>query len=463
MKFHILIGFIKSTLRILPIMILVSAFGLNYSGLLVDKTSVKALQSPTVHKETITLSTILTDLSQKGRWEKLIGNALDELRKRHPEEIINVKYGEFLTNDTKRIITKAIENGTNINLVSVDQIWLGDLAEKGYLTDLTGYAQNWGRLSDWYQANLDGMIYKKKIYGIWAWTDIRGIWYWKDLLYKAGVNPDSLKTWHGYIAAATKLNSMLPNIGIKGAILHDTYYSQDLWYPYLWMLGGNILKQNSGHPTKGIYWFPEYNSTYGIEALDFIRNQINAGIAVEKFHGVSLDKEFVDRKFAVMLGGSWIPGRFPQQDWSSLSQKLGFIPMFPVPHLGNQTSTMMGGWELSIPKTSQHKDLAWELITLILNPHILGPWLERYGYLPTQIPIGQGTMLNATASKYPYYNVMISMLPFGKSRPSIPDYPSIEQDIRQALQDVYHKIKQPKQALQDSAKRSAESLGWIKH
>jgi multiple sugar transport system substrate-binding protein len=111
-------------------------------------------------------------------------------------------------------------------------------------------------------------------------------------------------------------------------------------------------------------------------------------IAVEKFHGVSLDKEFVDRKFAVMLGGSWIPGRFPQQDWPSLSQKLGCIPMFPVPHLGNQTSTMMGGWELSIPKTSKHKDLAWELITLILRPHILGPWLERYGYLPTQIPIG---------------------------------------------------------------------------
>ena len=102
-------------------MILVSAFGLNFSGLLVDKTNVKALQSPTVHKETITLSTILTDLSQKGRWEKLIGNALDELRKRHPEEIINVKYGEFLTNDTKRIITKAIENGTNIDLVSLDQ------------------------------------------------------------------------------------------------------------------------------------------------------------------------------------------------------------------------------------------------------------------------------------------------------------------------------------------------------
>ncbi len=64
---------------------------------------------------------MLTDLSQKGRWEILIGNALNELRSRHPEEFINVKYGEFLTNDTKRIIKKAITNGTEVDLVSVDQ------------------------------------------------------------------------------------------------------------------------------------------------------------------------------------------------------------------------------------------------------------------------------------------------------------------------------------------------------
>jgi multiple sugar transport system substrate-binding protein len=58
---------------------------------------------------------------------------------------------------------------------------------------------------------------------------------------------------------------------------------------------------------------------------------------------------------------------------------------------------------------------------------------------------------------------MITILPLGKSRPSIPDYTFIEQDIRQALQDVYNKVKQPKQALEDSAKKSAESLGWMKH
>ena len=68
-------------------------------------------------------------------------------------------------------------------------------------------------------------------------------------------------------------------------------------------------------------------------------------------------------------------------------------------------------------------------------------------------------MLNATASKYPYYNVMITMLPLGKSRPSIPDYTFIEQDIRQALQDVYNKVKQTEASVRRLSKEVCRISG----
>jgi multiple sugar transport system substrate-binding protein len=32
------------------------------------------------------------------------------------------------------------------------------------------------------------------------------MWYWKDTLQEAGVDPESLKTWDGYISTAVKLN-----------------------------------------------------------------------------------------------------------------------------------------------------------------------------------------------------------------------------------------------------------------
>ena len=55
---------------------------------------------------------------------------------------------------------------------------------------------------------------------------------------------------------------------------------------------------------------------------------------------------------------------------------------------------------------------------------------------------------------------MISMIPEGRSRPSIPEYPQIAEHIHQALNEVFYGIKEPKQALDDDAAKSAKALGW---
>ena len=70
--------------------------------------------------------------------------------------------------------------------------------------------------------------------------------------------------------------------------------------------------------------------------MEFIKEQINAGIKPVKDN---LDKTFVDRKVAVYIGGSWMPGWFPNNQWASLPQRVGFIPAFPVPNGTNQSST----------------------------------------------------------------------------------------------------------------------------
>jgi hypothetical protein len=107
---------------------------------------------------------------------------------------------------------------------------------------------------------------------------------------------------------------------------------------------------------------------------------VNAGINTQKEH--HWGEEFINRKFAVMIEGSWMPRQFiPMQDFEN---QIGFLPMFPVPNEDNQTSTLMGGWEFSIPITSTHKNLAWKLVTLMIEPKILGPWLVEHRLLPTQ-------------------------------------------------------------------------------
>jgi multiple sugar transport system substrate-binding protein len=159
-----------------------------------------------------------------------------------------------------------------------------------------------------------------------------------------------------------------------------------------------------------------------------------------------------------MIDGSWMPSWIPKQEFSNI----GFIPMFPVPNGVNQTSTMMGGWEFSIPKTSTHKDLAWELIKIILEPEVLSPWIATQGFIPTQISMGQGPGASAEQLRksIPFFDEMVSMIPQGQARPSIAEYPAIAQHIRQAINEVAYGLKDPNQALQDAAAKSAKALGW---
>jgi multiple sugar transport system substrate-binding protein len=421
-----------------------------------SSTSTSSLSS----KTNVTLRGIFDDLGEPGSWNLLLQPALDELNTRHPDMNIQIEYNNFPYPETRNQILNRLSNGDPVDIVSVDQIWLGEFAEKGLITNLTEEFEQWGRLGDLYEANLDGCVYNNTIYALWLWTDIRGMWYWKDMLQEAGVDPESLKTWDGYISAAVRLNDVFEEDGgvTQGLHLLGTSYDVDMWYPYLWMLGGEIIKLHEGHPTKGVYWFPSYNSSEGIRAMEFLKQQVDAGIKPQEEH--YWGAEFANRTFAVMIEGSWMPLYFPKESWPTLEQQIGFIPMFPVPNQTIPTSSMMGGWQLALPSTSQNSDLAWELTTIMAQPEILGPFLQQYVYLPTQHVLGEGPSSQPLKQSVPFFEEMVSMIPHGGSRPNIPEYPEIAEHIHQAIQQVYNGSASPEDALNLAAAKSADSLGW---
>ena len=415
--------------------------------------------STVVDKTTnVTLRGIFDDQGYPGIWNQLLQPALDELNRRHPDMNIQIEYAEFPYPETRNQILDRLSNGNDsVDIVSVDQIWLGEFAELGLIRNLTSEFEEWGRTYDLYEAIIDGCVYNNTIYGLWLFTDIRGMWYWKDMLQEAGVDPESLKNWDGYISAAVQLDEFFGDRIIEGVHLRNAPHEPDMWYPYLWMLGGEILELREGHPTKGVYWFPSYNSSEGVRAMEFIKRQVDAGVEPQERQ---LEKAFANKNFSVMLADSAMPGYFPKESFATLKQELGFIPMFPVPNQTIPTSTMMGGWELAIPSTSQNSDLAWELITIMAEPEILTPFLQEYGYLPTQKMIGYGQLSEPLNNSTPFFEEMISMIPYGRSRPNIPEYPQIAEHITQAIQQVYNGSALPEDALNIAASRSADSLGW---
>ena len=70
-------------------------------------------------------------------------------------------------------LLSAAQNKTEIDLITLDQIWLGEFAEKGFLTDLTNYTKA-GEGKRLIREELDGGFYKDTIYAIWAWDRYPG-------------------------------------------------------------------------------------------------------------------------------------------------------------------------------------------------------------------------------------------------------------------------------------------------
>jgi multiple sugar transport system substrate-binding protein len=417
--------------------------------------------STVVDKTNVTLRTIFVTVPNEqgfGNWKPLLQPALDELNRRHPEMNIQIEYAEPY-NEYRNTILDILSKGDSVDIISIDQIWLGEFVEKGLIRNLTADFEQWGRMGDLYAANLDGSVYNGTLFGLWLWTDVRGIWYWKDMLQEAGVDPESLKTWDGYISAAVKLKDFFGDRVVQGVHLIGAQHARDLWYPYLWMLGGEILELREGHPTKGVYWFPSYNSSEGVRAMEFLKQQVDAGIKPQKEHSWGL--EFANRTFPVMIEGSWMLSTFPRESWPTLEQQVGFIPVFPVPNQTIPTSTMMGGWELAIPSTSQHSDLAWELVTIMAEPQILSPFLRDMGFLPTQHTLGEGPSSEPLKESIPYFEEMVSVIPYGRGRPTTAEYSQIAEHIHEAIQQVYNgSAASPRDALDMAAAKSAASLGW---
>ena len=74
--------------------------------------------------------------------------------------------------------------------------------------------------------------------------------------------------------------------------------------------------------------------------------------------------------------------------------------------------------------------------------------------------IGEGPFSEQLRRINPYYDDMVSMIPLGGSKPAIPAYPVVADDIQEALNKVYYHNIDPKQALDEAAEMSAKKLGW---
>jgi len=90
-------------------------------------------------KRQVVITAMLDDLGNVIKWDDLLQPAIQELKARHPDLNIQINYTTTPYNQTRNNLLNVLGNKSAIDLISVDQIWLGDFAQRGYLTNLTDY------------------------------------------------------------------------------------------------------------------------------------------------------------------------------------------------------------------------------------------------------------------------------------------------------------------------------------
>ena len=176
---------------------------------LISLPSIVSGSSETV-EGSVNISMLFDDLGDPPRWKEwVIDQAFDELRERHPNLDISLDFKPVPYQNLRSQFLEFSANESNIDIIDIDPTWLGEFVEKGLLTDLTNLSQNWEGSDDLYQEFFDAGVYGGGLYGVYIISDIRALWYWKDMLKEAGVDPESLKTWDGYVASseATKFKT----------------------------------------------------------------------------------------------------------------------------------------------------------------------------------------------------------------------------------------------------------------
>jgi arabinosaccharide transport system substrate-binding protein len=203
-------------------------------------------------------------------------------------------------------------------------------------------------LSNLVKSRLD--IYAKdgNYYGIDFHVGAAVIYYNKEILDKAGVNPDDIRTWADFEEAGKQVLA-------KTGVPMTTLETADMWslWPQVSQAPGNDDFQTADGQLN-------LTSPVVLEPLKWQQNLLNQKIAIPVPGGNHHSEEY----YGLMNGGGsasvWMPmwymGRFTDY-MPDLKGKMVIKPM-PAWKAGDPRSAGMGGTGTAVMKTTQNADLA---------------------------------------------------------------------------------------------------------
>ena len=271
-------------------------------------------------------------------------------------------------------------------------------------------------------------------------TNNAAVFYRPSLFARAGIE-DIPQNWSELRAVAQKLTQDTDNdnrIDRYGIFLSlgKGEWTVFTWLPFIYSAGGSLLIENQ----------PNLINEGAIAALQFGADLVEDGVAMlsSPERGYEID-EFVEGKVAMQITGPWTLAQLKSTDID--------YDVFPIP-VAQQPAAVIGGENIFVFKTTPKRQQAsLRFLAYILSEEFQTNWAIATGYLPVNLKSQQSSEYQKFVSENPEIAVFLQQMEYARSRPIIPQYNRLSENLGRAIEASLLGKQTPTAALERSQQR----------
>jgi N,N'-diacetylchitobiose transport system substrate-binding protein len=315
-------------------------------------TSPAGTDAPGGDGETIRLWLNANDTPQD-----VVDYAIAEFAKVHPDVTVQLERQQWTGLVEK--LTTALSGSDAPDIVEFGNTQAQSFEAAGAVVDLSDKAADLGG-DDFLTSLLEAGTYDGKVFAVPYYAGARVVVYRKDLFEAAGI--DVPTTLDEFLAAGTALkeaNADTPNFS-------GIYLPGKNWYAvlsYIWDKGGDIATQEDGE------WVGQLDSPESIAGLEYFKQVFDEANAAPADSDDAQDfTAFCNGEVGMMPAPGWKPGQIidPEQGCPDMEPNIGVFAL-PGTEAGTTAPVFLGGSVLAIPTNSEHQDLAYDLLKILVS------------------------------------------------------------------------------------------------
>lgn len=364
---------------------------------------------------------------------------VDRFNQNHPDIDVQALYIGQPDAQLPKIFAATVSGEPPDMLWFVPQI-TGKLAQLDALLPLESWLNNSSIKTEIDPAMLDSMTLNEHILSIPFATNNAAIFYRPSLFAEAGIT-ETPRTWQELQTVAKKLTKDID--GDHRLDRHGIFLSLGkgewtvfVWLPFIYSAGGDLLAGDN----------PDLVNPGAIAALQFGADLVKDKLAIlsPPERGYEIDN-FLSGKVAMQITGPWTLAQLKDSNVD--------YDVFPIP-VAETPAAVIGGENVFVFKTNpQREQASLKFLEYILSEEFQTTWALKTGYLPVNLKSQQSSEYQQFVQDNPVIQVFLNQMQWARSRPIIPQYTRLSENLGRAIEASLLGKQTPAEALKRSQQR----------